>query len=379
MGSLTIQNEEYKDFSRVLHGHAAEHAKVVNATIELTYGCNLRCVHCYTDCYNQPNLIKERELPSEEVIRILDELHDQGVLWVCFTGGEILMRRDFFEIYLYAKEKGFLITLFTNVTPITKRIADFLAAHRPFNIETSCHGVGETFDRITQVTGSFRRFEEGVRLLLERNLPVKVKTKAMTLNQHELDQTKAFVEGLGLKFQLSTNIFPRLDGDVAPAEYRLSPDKVLAVSEHFAQHCEHEACQTQPAVWEPAPPPDDRLYRCGCGTTKVHISAWGGLGPCTWSSEPRADLRRQSVAAGIGKVFPMIRNTRYEGDSPCRSCQVYTLCGKKPAIAGAEAGDPEQPVAHFCQVAYGRAEKQGFQAACPVPLRSSGPPVHEEM
>ena len=87
MENMTIQGEEYKDFSREVHTRAAVQSRVVNAQIELTYGCNLYCVHCYTDCYNQRDLIKERELPYEEVIRILDQLHEQGVLWVCFTGG----------------------------------------------------------------------------------------------------------------------------------------------------------------------------------------------------------------------------------------------------------------------------------------------------
>ncbi len=367
MASAIVPSNEYKDFSLEVHSQAAFHSKVVNAQIELTYGCNLHCVHCYTDCYNQRDLIKERELPYEEVIRILDQLHQQGVLWVCFTGGEIFMRRDFFDIYLYAKEKGFLITLFTNVTPITRRIADFLAEHRPFVIETSCHGATpETFDKVTQVPGSFRRFQEGIGLLLERNLPVKVKTKAMTLNKHELGQIKAFVEGLGLKFQVSTEIYPRLNGDLTPANYRLSPHEIVELEFPASDFDdENDSC---PAGEDSGlgPPPDDRLFRCGCGTTAVHINAWGKLGACTWVNEPRADLRDKSVAAGIAEVFPQIRGARYQAETPCRTCHVYSLCDKMPANAAAEAGDREQPVEYFCRVAYQRAQKLGIKAECPV-------------
>ncbi len=356
--TIAIPAQEYKEFSRALHGDAGKDAKVVNATIELTYGCNLHCVHCYTDCYNQPQLIKERELPYEEVIRILDQLHDEGVLWICFTGGEIFMQQDFFDIYLYAKDKGFLITLFTNVTMITKKIADFLAEHPPFSVSTSCHGATEeTFDKVTQVNGSFQCFKEGIRFLLERNLPVNVKTKAMTLNKHQLDEIKAFIEGLGLKCQVSTDIYPRLNGDLEPCEYRLSPDEVIAVSEQFANDCEHKECQAQHASWEPMPPPDDRLYRCGCGTTQVHISAWGKLGACTFVGQPRADLRKTSVAEGIAEVFPLVRATTYQTNSSCRTCHVHRLCHKMPSIAWAENDDPEQPVEHFCQVAFKQADR----------------------
>ena len=59
---------------------------------------------------------RSRELRTEEHFRLLDELADAGGLWLLFTGGEIFARPDFLEIYLYAKRKGFLITLFTNGT-----------------------------------------------------------------------------------------------------------------------------------------------------------------------------------------------------------------------------------------------------------------------
>jgi radical SAM protein with 4Fe4S-binding SPASM domain len=365
---------EYKDFSLKIHTQAGEQRKVVNAQIELTYGCNLHCVHCYTDCYNRPDLIKQ-EMRYEEVTRILDQLAEEGCLWVCFTGGEIFMRKDFLDIYAYAKQKGFLITLFTNGTLFTETIADYLKEHPPFCIEISCHGATEeTFDRITQVQGSFQRFLKGIRLLVERGLPIKIKTSAMTVNQHELEQIKAFVEGLGTKFRLSSAIYPRLNGDLTPTTYRLSPDEIVALEfPEGTPDMDEAPCAAQQdgesgAAIEAGggPPADDRLFRCGCGTTAVHISAWGKLGACTFVNEPRADLRQQSVAAGIAEVFPRIRATRYETDTPCRTCHVHAMCDKMPANAAAEAGDPEQPVAHFCQVAYKRAHQMGIPGECPV-------------
>ena len=362
MGGLPLPTVEYKDFSLNVHAHAADKHAVVTAQIELTYGCNLHCVHCYTDCYNRPDLIK-REMSYGEVIRILDELHDAGILWVCFTGGDIFMRKDFLNIYGYAKKKGFLITLFTNGTLFTEAIADYLKEHPPFSIEISCHAATEeTFDRITQVRGSFRRFLAGVRLLIERGLPIKIKTKVMTVNRHELDQMKAFVEDLGTQFRPSAGIYPRLNGDLTPTTYRLSPGEIVAL-ECEAGEPEERCTDAESQI---GPPADDRLFRCGCGTTTVHINAWGQLGTCHWVTEPRADLRRTTVADAIAEVFSKMRGARYQSRTPCRTCTVHTFCDKNPANAAAESGDPEQPVAHFCRVAYKRAEWHGIQAACPV-------------
>ena len=80
------------------------------------------------------------------------------MLWLLFTGGEIFARADFLEIYTYAKEKGFLITLFTNGMMLTTRIADFLAEYRPFAIEITLYGATkETYEALTQIPGSLRK------------------------------------------------------------------------------------------------------------------------------------------------------------------------------------------------------------------------------
>jgi radical SAM protein with 4Fe4S-binding SPASM domain len=355
---------EYRDFSLKVYREAGQQDRVISAQIELTYGCNLHCVHCYTDCYNWPDLIR-REMSFDQIKDILDQLSDQGCLWVCFTGGEIFVRKDFFDIYAYARQKGFLITLFTNGTLITESIADYLKQHPPFCIEISCHAATEeTFDRITQVRGSFQRFLKGIRFLVERGLPIKFKTKGMTLNKHELEQIKALIEGFGARFQLNNAIYPRLNGDLTPTRYRLSPEEIVEI-EHSGSDVDEVSCHAGEQAGL-GPPPDDRLFRCGCGTTSVHINAWGKLGTCTWVNEPRADLTRTSVAAGIAQVFPQIRAARYRSDTACRTCRVHALCDKMPANAGAETGDPEQPVDHFCQVAYKRADVMGIKDERPL-------------
>ena len=369
MVNAHIATQEYKDLSSRLHAKGHSQQKVVKAEIELTYSCNLHCVHCYTDCYNRADLVRERELSYEQIVRILDQLHAEGVLWVCFTGGEIFMRKDFRDIYRYARQKGFLITLFTNATLITGRIADYLKAHPPFKIDISLHGITqETYERVTQVPGSFKRCMEAIRRLLDRGLPVDIKTSALSVNKHELGKIKEFVEGLGLRFRLSTAIYPRLNGDPTPTLFRLSPDEIVEM-DFPERDVETEAPHCEPSAHLPSgPPPDDRLYRCGCGTGSVHISAWGELGTCTWQHQVRADLREKSLAEGIAEVFPRIRAARYRSNSPCRSCHVYQLCDKDPNIAWAETHEPEGPVEHFCQTAFKRAARLNAQLAAARPL-----------
>ena len=102
-----------------------------------------------------------------------------------YTGGEIFARRDFLDIYTGGQETRLpsYLVLFTNGTMITPRIADHLVEYRPFAIEITLYGATrETYEALTQVPGSFDRCMKGIRLLQERNLPLKLKTVPTTVN-----------------------------------------------------------------------------------------------------------------------------------------------------------------------------------------------------
>ncbi|MBI4223445.1 MAG: hypothetical protein HY609_00790 [Deltaproteobacteria bacterium] len=155
---------------------------------------------------------------------------------------------------------------------------------------------------------------------------------------------------------MDSYIYPRLNGDLEPAQYRLSPDEIAKIEGDEATG-DTFCLSKNSAVPRLGPPADDALFRCGCGKTGVHINAWGELGTCTWVYEARSDLRRKSVREAINEVFPKIRAMKYQSDSPCKSCQVHLFCDKMPSTFRLEAGDPEKPVRHFCDTAVARAEQ----------------------
>jgi len=63
-------------------------------TWELTYACNLECVHCLSSSGRRD----PRELTTEQCIAVLDELRELQVFYINIGGGEPMVRRDFFEI-----------------------------------------------------------------------------------------------------------------------------------------------------------------------------------------------------------------------------------------------------------------------------------------
>ncbi len=359
--TMSIPDAEYRDFSRRIFHRSIVHAQPTRMQLEITYRCNIHCVHCYTDPFNTPAHLRQ-ELAVRDLLRIFDELADAGVLWVTITGGEAFVHPHFRQIYTEARRRGFLVSLYSNGTTISESLADFLANDPPFTIDLSLHGATpETFERVTQVPGSFRPFRDGLGRLLERDLPVRIKTKAMGMNRHELAKIKALVEGLGLDFNVSATIHPRLDGDLSSTEHRLSPGAIVELDldgtgalEDAADTCAGDRGERAagPAL---EPPPDDRLFRCGCGTNTATISPYGMLRACTHTTWPAFDLKTMPFLEAFARLVEAIRSARYTGESPCRTCPVYTLCEKNPVMAEHEAGSMEAPVTHYCDVAFGKA------------------------
>jgi len=349
----------YGEFSRRTYDRAVNQGRIIKAQLELTYRCNLHCRHCYTDPYNNKDFFP-RELTLPEIHRLLGDMRDMGVMWLNLTGGDIFMHADFFEIYEAAHRQGFLLQLYTNGTLFTRAIIDRLRQMPPFTIDISCHSVQEErFDWFTQVPGSYRAFMRGMDVLRESGLPFTLKTKLMNWNKDELGALRAFTESFGQPFNYTTALSPRLDGDCSSLTYRLDPLDLTRIEQTTAPREGEETCTAREEL---AAPETDSLYRCGCGTNSIHINAWGELGTCTLQYEHRVSLRTTPLRDAVSEVFAAVRSRRYDGDSPCRSCEIHRFCDKKPTDARWEQGRADAPVPYNCDLAFLRAEAATGQA-----------------
>ena len=268
---------------------------------ELTCRCNLACVMCYTDPFNTPDHIR-KELSYEEITRIMDELHEAGCMELCFTGGEPLARSDFLDIYSYAKGKGFLVSVFTNGTLVTKKITDYWAQYPPSMIEISFHGLTKgTFEAITQGHRSYEHCLLGIRLILERKLPLTLKTTGTTLNRDEVLKIKEYVSRLGdVRYKFGADIRPRLDGSEDVYQHQLPQEEIAAIEGADQEFRAERARQDRERAKARAEGQDF----CRGGKYKFHIDAYGQLQLCSNNRERSYDLRGGSFLEGFYQVLP---------------------------------------------------------------------------
>lgn len=343
---------KYGDFSQRIHDKMVAKRIPIDGEIELTFRCNLKCAHCYV-AYDY----RKKEITYKEIWHIIDEIVEAGCLWLLITGGEPLLRDDFLDIYTYAKKKGLIITLFTNGTLITPEIADYLKEWPPFSVEITLYGITKgTYEKVTGVTGSFERCIRGIDLVLERKIPLKLKTMVMTLNQNEVWEIKKYVEDLGVGFRFDSVLNPKLDGSKEPCKLRIPPEKVVELDLADEKRLKEwkEFCSK---FWGPAN--SDKLYICGAGQTSFHIDPYGELSICAMSRVPSYDLHQGSFKEGWYDFVPKIREQKPKGEYKCAKCDLLSLCSQCPGWANLETGNPETPVEYLCQITHLRAKAFG--------------------
>lgn len=337
--------------------------------IELTYRCNLKCIHCY--CKGSEN--KEEELKTSQWKQIFDELHKEGCIYLTLSGGDPLIRKDFLELYSYIKKKAFIVSIFTNALALTSQTLDYLAKSPPNGIEVTLNGITKsTYEQITQVGGSFSRVMQNLKEIKKRNLPLTLKSNCLRQNKAEVTKIKGFTdEFLGKKnhrynFQYDTMIYPRINGNQEPLKFRLSfkelselrkedPDIWREYQQHLHAPIGLEGGQ-------------DSLYHCNTWMNKFFINPYGKLKFCQFSDKFSVDLNTTSFKEGFYKAFPQTLKEKFKSNSKCRDCHLRPVCHNCPARAYLETGDEEAPVPYFC----GLAEETAKQIAKLKAIRKYG-------
>jgi radical SAM protein with 4Fe4S-binding SPASM domain len=315
--------------------------------LDLTYRCNERCVHCYLDHDDHG------EMNTAEIKGLLDQMADAGVFFLTISGGEIMMRKDFFEILEHAHARTFCIKLKTNGVLIRKKEAERIRALGVESVQISVYSHrAEVHDAITKMPGSFRQTIEAVRLLRTVGLHVTMANVLMVQNAKDYPGVRALASELGAQCTLDPTITPMMDGERSILE--LNVDKA-ALREVFRDGAlvgnVEEFCAPPQGVDEDALD----MLPCSAGHTACYVSPYGDVYPCVQFPLPSGNVRRTKFV-DIWRDSPQLKEVRSITlrDMPsCSQCAHGATCTRCPGLAYLE-GNMRGPSYQDCEKSYAR-------------------------
>ena len=276
-----------------------------------------------------------------------------GCLFLLLTGGEPLLRSDFFEIYNHAKTNGLLVTVFTNGTRITEPILKLFKDLPPQNVEITLYGASpETYQAVTGHKEAYARCIAGIEKLLDNHIAVSLKTILMTHNRHEFHLMKRMAQDCGVEFRFDAAIFPRFSGDKTPMKFRVDP--VEAMEKEFSDEGILQKWKNYLEGMEEIPT-SDLLYLCGAGLTGFHVDAYGSLRPCLMITDLTYDLKGGSFLEGWQQVIPHIWRKKIGFEFACNRCEKSVVCGYCPAFFKLENGMEVIHSEYLCALGHHRS------------------------
>jgi radical SAM protein with 4Fe4S-binding SPASM domain len=326
--------------------------------VDLTMRCNERCVHCY-------RVVEDRgELTTGEVKALLADLARAGTLYLTFSGGEVFLRPDLFELIAEAKRLRFDVRLKSNALLITEERARRLRELGVRQVDVSIYSTDPTVhDAVTLIPGSLERSLAAIARLRAAGVGVKINCPLMRANVGGYRAVRALAERLGVACGIDPMITARNDGDLGPVRLRLRRADIRGVLQDAVLNPD----PLPMAV--PAERPDLDDVACGAGHNACYVSAYGDVMPCVALPLACGNVRERPFAEiwSTSSRLREVRAIRIRDLHTCAGCEAATFCTRCPGQALVEDGDLHGPSRAACEHALAGADLAGV-AVVPASL-----------
>ena len=320
----------------------------LSVQLDLTYRCNERCVHCYLDHEDHG------EMTTAEIKHLLDEMADAGVFILTLSGGEIFLRKDFFELLEYARlERHFCVKLKTNAIMIHEREAARIRDIGVESVQISIYSHRpEVHDAITLVPGSLQRSLAAARFLKSQGLRVIFANVLMVHNLQDYQGVRALAEQMGIGCTLDPTITPMMDGDRSVLSLGVRQDTLREVFRDKALIGDvDEFCTI-------AAPGDENALAalpCSASHTNCYVSPYGDVFPCVQFPVVTGNVRTQRFLDiwRYSDRMNEVRSIRLKHLTTCTSCSHVAGCSRCPGLAYME-GNMRGPSSLDCEKSFAR-------------------------
>jgi len=294
-------------------------------TWEITYGCNLACIHCLSSSGRRD----PRELSTEEAKAVIDELHDLQVFYVNIGGGEPTIRPDFYELVDYAVSNGVGVKFSTNGSTMTPERAARLAGTDYVDVQVSIDGADEATNDAVRGRGSFAAARSAMDALAAAGFEgFKISVVVTRHNVAQLEDFEALASCYGAQLRL-TRLRPSGRGADSWSELHPSAEQQVSLYKWLLERpgvLTGDSFFHLSALGEPLP----GLNLCGAGRVVCLIDPVGDVYACPFVLHPEFKAGSVRDPGGFAQVWhssQLFRSLREPASAgACASCGSYDAC-----------------------------------------------------
>lgn len=322
----------------------------------ITNRCNLLCDHCYmaADGHMRP-----AELTDEETIALVHQMGERGLPALFLSGGEPMVRTNFWEILELARSYDIRVTVSTNCTVIDREAAKRLRANGIDWIATSLYGPEEFHDAMVRVPGTYRKVIEAIKILREEGVNVAIKTAISQDTWPHIYDLIALAKQLdcGLLYFCDLITAGRSEGE---DDGRITPEQWRELGAFIIEDILSEDSKME---WDIGAMPSfipfvaeqflargidvsnglERLKTisaCPVGKGHMNINSEGGIMPCQFAQDwTIGNVRDMSLQDAVGELYKLDQQEAQGVCSP-EACEYSRICRGCRAKAWQRTGDP---------------------------------------
>ncbi len=334
-------------------------------TFELTARCNLGCRMCFVRRDAGDREALAAELSASAWMDMAVQARASGMLFLLLTGGEPLVRKDFWEIYEALCRMGFILTLYTNGTLIGDEEAARFGRCPPGRIVVTLYGASSaTYGSLCGSAPAFDRAVAGVRRLLAAGLHPQIRATVCRENVGDIEALDALSRELTGRPRIETSMLlspPVREARSEAADLRLRPEEMAGIQRRDVT-CDPESIAANAGVSQiltsasagrtPAKTAERRPLPpmfCSGGRGSFWLAWDGRMLPCALMDSPFTRPFDAGFAPAWGDL--VAQTDRIPGADECGTCEHRPFCSVCPGRLQAETGDFTKLSPHVCRAA----------------------------
>ncbi len=338
-------------------------------TWELTYACNLACVHCLSSSGRRD----PRELTTAECKGVIDELQRMQVFYVNVGGGEPTVRKDFWELLDYATEHHVGVKFSTNGSRIDEAAAARLAASDYVDVQVSIDGADAAVNDVVRGPGSYAMALAALERLAAAGFEQpKISVVVTRHNAGQLDEFKAIADRFGAQLRI-TRLRPSGRGADVWDELHPTAAQQRSLYEWLLAHGDEvltgDSFFHLSAYGESLP----GLNLCGAGRVVCLIDPVGDVYACPFAIHEQflaGNVREPRGFEGVWRDSELFKELRSpQSGGACESCGHYDACRGGCMAAKFFTGLPLDGPDPECVLGHGEGllAARGEDVAIPAP------------